>query len=80
MEPDLTQTLVRPLGGDLTPGKATARVVEDASAELGGVDPADPPMDEAPDIMPDSLEERSPVPEGSVTARPTSGSKSVPEE
>jgi len=74
LEEDVTQLIQppgrTPLGEDLTPERPTARVAEDASAELGEVEPRDEPVDQAPDITPDQIERRSPPAEREVTARP----------
>ena len=73
VEPDLVEILGWPLGQELTPGHAGLRVAQDASAELGGIEPVDPATDQAPDITPDQLESRSPpsqMEEAKETARP----------
>ncbi len=74
VEPEVTEEIQppgrMPLGEDLTPERPDARVAEDASAELGEVAPHDEPVGEAPDIMPDQIERRSPPEERDLTARP----------
>lgn len=74
VEPEVTELIQPaghlPLGEDLTPQRPDPRVAEDASSELGEVEPRDEPVDEAPDITPDEIERRSPPPERTLTALP----------
>ncbi len=78
-EPDLTEVIERPFGAELTPVGADPRIVEDASAELGPVEPTDPPTDQAPDITPDQLESRSPASEEQETVRPAAAPRFIHE-